>query len=145
MAKTTGKEEEEKPAMPAQEVVKDDKNEISSCSSDDVGSPELKNPEKAKKSASDGLDELDCAADLNKLKEDMDWINLQIEKETPSKNTTTERKADGEKIGTEAQSSSEASTPAPDVSPNTLGEKASFKKSKGNFEFPEGGLECSKC
>ena len=26
-----------------------------------------------------------------------------------------------------------------------MGEKTPYKKSKGNFEFPEGGWECSKC
>lgn len=77
----------------------------------------------------------------------MDWINLQIEKETPIKNLTTERKLDSDKAETPsmAQSSSEVSTPAPDASPHALGEKTPYKKSKGNFEFPEGGWECSKC
>lgn len=149
MAKTTvtvGKEEKDKAASTIQE---DKENEISSCSSDDVASPEEKDKDKAKKSTSDALNELDCATDLSKLKEDMDWINLQIEKETPCKNMTTERIMDSEKVSdTPLQTSSETNTPAPDVSPSDLGEKTAYKnlnKSKGNFEFPEGGWECSKC
>ena len=72
MAKTGGKEEKDKPTATIQE----DKNEISSCSSDDVASPEEKEKAKGKKSASDAAKELDCCTDLSKLKEDMDWINL---------------------------------------------------------------------
>ena len=73
MAKTGGKEEKDKPTVTIQE----DKNEISSCSSDDVASPEEKEKPKAKKSfqddcCQDAANELDCATDLSKLKEDMD-------------------------------------------------------------------------
>ena len=101
MAKT-GKEEKEKSSKTIPEVAEDDKNEVSSCASDDVASPQEKEKQKAKKTGSDHDIVLDCATDLNKLKEDMDWINLQIEKETPCKNTTTERKADSEKTETPA-------------------------------------------
>ena len=142
MAAPGGKEEKDMPKSTMQEVVEDDKNEISSCSSE-VVSP-VEQP-KAKRNPSATNNELDCATDLNKLKADMDWINLQIEEETPLKKTATEGKSYSEKTETPAVSSSEASTPAPDVSPNELGEKAGYKKSKGNFEFPEGGWECSKC
>ena len=72
MAKTGGKEEKDKPTATIQE----DKNELSSCSSDDVASPDEKEKAKGKKSSSDAANELDCCTDLSKLKEDMDWINL---------------------------------------------------------------------
>lgn len=120
LAKTGGKEEKDKPTTTIQE----DKNEISSCSSEDVASPEEKDKAKGKRGSSDAANELDCATDLSKLKEDMDWINLQIEKETPCKTMTTERKVDSEKTETPLHTSSEVSTPAPDASPNDLGEKA---------------------
>ena len=63
------------------------KNETSSYESD-VISPVDKAIENKQASAKDNED---CcqAIDLNKLKEDMNWINLQIENETPLKNQTT--------------------------------------------------------
>lgn len=77
--------------------------------------------------------------DLNKLKEDMAWINLQIDQNTPLK--TENENTDG--------LSASAATPSQTTStPNTpydVGDKGHLKKSKGNFEFPEGGWECSKC
>ena len=80
------KAEKEKSTTVIQEVaeVNEEKQEISSMTSDDVGSPTDKEDGK-QKSSSDQIHELECATDLNKLKEDMDWINLQIEKETPMK------------------------------------------------------------
>lgn len=74
----------------------------------------------------------------------MAWINLQIDQSTPIKETSSDEIKNSNEQPNSAQTPSESQS-TPGISPNETGEKSSLKKSKGNFEFPEGGWECSKC
>ena len=71
----------------------------------------------------------------------MAWINLQIDQTSPNKVATS---VDEASVSGSVQTPSQT-TSTPSSSPNEIGEKGHLKKSKGTFEFPEGGWECSKC